>query len=90
MHKCVADGRKQPTIRTMLKPVMNLFHGERRGKKWKSLLDQELKNAASLSDLFDRTLPILPDDVLDQPPNEQLGDNPIAFATGQLPPPAEL
>lgn len=71
----------------MLKPVVNLFHGERRGRKWKAFLDQELKSATSLADLFEKTIEILPEDVLDRPPDSAPRTGTTVFELDPLPSP---
>lgn len=65
------DGYANPSVRTVLKPLLNLFHGERKGKRWKTTIDQYLlKNPSTrkLSEVMAATLPILDDEVLDAPP----------------------
>lgn len=95
------DGHKSPSMRVLIRPLLNMFHGERGSKKWKSAIDFELTRkddpACSVSELMARTLPLLADEVLDAPPAsvvpnfemftaEQTGDWPPAA----LPPPFGL
>jgi hypothetical protein len=66
------DGYANPSTRVLLKPLLNLFHGERKGKRWKTAVDQYLlKNpeTRSVSDVMHNTLPIIDDEVLDAPPS---------------------
>jgi hypothetical protein len=37
------DGSRDPNIRTIIKPLLNLFHGERGGKRWKNAVDIALR-----------------------------------------------
>ena len=85
MQKWAVDERRQPSLRTLVKPVLNLFHGEKHGRKWKAVIDQELKTATTLSELFDRSLIILPDEVLNSRPEDVAQRDIPAFTTGQLP-----
>jgi hypothetical protein len=64
------DGYHDPNIRVMVRPILNLFHGDRGGKKWKSAVDGALKagGLSSFTDLMDKTLPQIPDEILDAPP----------------------
>jgi len=63
------DGHMEPGVRTMIKPLLNLFHGEKGSKKWKNEVDGILKaNPATLREVLDRSLHCLPDEVLDAPP----------------------
>ncbi|WIA28060.1 hypothetical protein OEZ86_010645 [Tetradesmus obliquus] len=64
------DGYHDPNIRVLVRPILNLFHGDRGGKKWKNAVDGALKagGLASFSDLMAKTLGEIPDEVLDAPP----------------------
>eukprot|EP00210_Caulerpa_lentillifera_P001660 g1595.t1 len=87
LQKWRNDNRRLPSLRTQIKPVLNLFHGERRGRKWKALIDQELKTCGNLPQLLERTLPIIPDEILDQPPPAKEEQNGGVFTTEELPVP---
>lgn len=39
----VTDTYRDPCIRTLARPILNLFHGERGSKKWKQAVDKLLK-----------------------------------------------
>jgi hypothetical protein len=85
------DGHANPSVRTVLKPLLNLFHGERNGKRWKAAVDQYLLNHPStktLTEVMDGTLLILDDDVLDAPPASIETPFPLftAAQTGDWPP----
>lgn len=85
------DGYRNPSARTVLKPLLNLFHGEKKGKKWKAAVDQYLlqhPNSKTLSDVMHATLPILDDEVLDAPPSNITSPfEPFSAAqTGDWPP----
>jgi hypothetical protein len=64
------DGYHDPNIRVLVRPILNLFHGDRGGKKWKNAVDGALKagGLSSFSDLMDKTLGQIPDEILDAPP----------------------
>jgi hypothetical protein len=64
------DGYHDPNIRVLVRPILNLFHGDRGGKKWKNAVDGALKagGLSSFTDLMDKTLPQIPDEILDAPP----------------------
>ncbi|KAL6764649.1 dihydrouridine synthase-domain-containing protein [Haematococcus lacustris] len=62
-------GSKAAAVRMMMKPLLNLFHGEKGSKRWKAEVDTVLKgNPSSLAAVLDQTLQWLPDEVLDAPP----------------------
>ena len=46
------DGTPSPNVRTLVKPLLNLFHGERGCKRWKQAVDAELKSAVTVSGLL--------------------------------------
>ena len=54
------DGTPSPNVRTLVKPLLNLFHGERGCKRWKQAVDSELRTAVSVSELLEvsRQLPL--------------------------------
>jgi tRNA-dihydrouridine synthase A len=62
------DGHRMPSVRTLVKPLLGMFHGEPRGKKWRAAVDTSLKSAASVSELLDATLGVLLPETLDAPP----------------------
>jgi hypothetical protein len=62
------NGQKNPNVRTVFKPLLNMFHGERGSKRWKQAVDGKFKTATSVSELLKDTLECFPDDVLDAPP----------------------
>jgi hypothetical protein len=64
------DGYHDPNIRVLVRPILNLFHGDRGGKKWKNAVDGVLKagGLSSFTDLMDKTLGQIPDEILDAPP----------------------
>ena len=47
------DGTPSPNVRTLVKPLLNLFHGERGCKRWKQAVDSELRTATSVSGLLE-------------------------------------
>jgi tRNA-dihydrouridine synthase A len=48
------DGHKNPSVRTLMKPILNLFAAEPRNKNWKRLVDDVIKRADSVSELLDK------------------------------------
>lgn len=58
------DGFKSPNVRVLTKPILGMFTGEPRGKKWRAAVDGVLKTATSVTEVLDSTLHVLPDDVL--------------------------
>lgn len=65
------DGHHDPNARALLKPVLNLFYGERGSKRWKAAMDAALKAApkgAGVRQLLADTLWAVPPEVLDGPP----------------------
>ena len=46
------NGQKNPNVRTVFKPLLNMFHGERGSKRWKQVVDAKFKTATSVSGLI--------------------------------------
>ncbi|GIL92753.1 hypothetical protein Vretimale_11743 [Volvox reticuliferus] len=66
-----ADGHADPSIRTLMKPLLNLFHGEPGCKRWKNAVDELLRSSPnSFGEVLDRSLHHIPDNVLDAPPRQ--------------------
>lgn len=72
-----AGWRRRPTARALIKPLYNLFAGERGGKNWRRRLDEGLKdfkhsgskeNHLRVEDMILMSLRAIPEDVLDAPP----------------------
>ncbi|KXZ44463.1 hypothetical protein GPECTOR_67g303 [Gonium pectorale] len=64
-----ADGHADPSVRTLMRPLLNLFHGEPGCKRWKAAVDDVLKAGPhTFGEVLDRTLHLVPDHVLDAPP----------------------
>jgi hypothetical protein len=40
-----ADGHQDPNIRLLVKPLLNLFHGDKGGRRWKNAVDGALKDS---------------------------------------------
>lgn len=65
------DGYQTPSVRVLLKPLYNLFHGERGGRRWKAAMDETLRTEASmctLSELISRTIHHVDPEALDAAP----------------------
>ncbi|PNH12168.1 Ankyrin repeat domain-containing protein [Tetrabaena socialis] len=81
---CVkADGHADPSVRTLMRPLLNLFHGEAGSKRWKAEVDAVLK-AGKLASAMEheqqggkrhRSLPQAeaPGEPLLLPPKRQIG-----------------
>lgn len=67
------DGHKVPSVRTMVKPLLGMFAGEPRGKKWRAAVDAALKTAESVSEVMEKTLWVLKPETLDAPPKMVVG-----------------
>ncbi|PSC72239.1 tRNA-dihydrouridine synthase A [Micractinium conductrix] len=85
-----ADGFKSPNVRTLVKPLLGMFHGEPRAKKWRAAVDTALKTAESVSEVLEMTLPVLQPESLDAPPRP-LGELPqrLEHFALELPPTPE-
>ena len=67
------DGYRVPSVRHMMHPIQNLFHGCANNKTWRRLVDEELQKRAKLSEttvrsILDNTLSAISDEDLDSPP----------------------
>jgi hypothetical protein len=85
------DGYMSPNVRTLVKPLLNLFHGERNGKRWKAEIDRvllEKPGPASVQALMDHTLHVLEDCILDSSPEDVTLSEALFSAeqTGEWPP----
>lgn len=55
------NGQQNPNVRTVFKPLLNMFHGERGSKRWKQVVDAKFKTASSVLGLVKvhtNTLPL--------------------------------
>lgn len=80
-----SKGKSHPSLRVLIKPVLNLFHGEMGCKKFKQQIDTHLKTASTVTELFEKSVVGIPPEVLDAPPRESQETE--VFSTGGLPPP---
>lgn len=65
------DGYQTPSLRVLLKPLYNIFHGERGGRKWKAAMDESLRldsSITTLSELVKSTLHHVDPNALDAAP----------------------
>ncbi|MQM18189.1 hypothetical protein Taro_051174 [Colocasia esculenta] len=58
-------GPNKPTVRHVVKPLLNLFHSEPGNGLWKRKADAALHHCTSIKSFLDETLDALPDSVLD-------------------------
>ncbi|EFN54753.1 hypothetical protein CHLNCDRAFT_23819 [Chlorella variabilis] len=84
------DGHKSPNVRMLVKPLLGMFHGEPRAKKWRAAVDAALKTAETVGEVLDATLPVLKPESLDAPPRP-LGEPPqlLEHYAAELPPTPE-
>ena len=47
------NGQKNPNVRTVFKPLLNMFHGERGSKRWKQTVDAKFKTATTITGLLE-------------------------------------
>ncbi|XP_039121041.1 tRNA-dihydrouridine(20/20a) synthase-like [Dioscorea cayenensis subsp. rotundata] len=83
------DGRKKPNVRQLVKPLLNLFHGERGNGLWKRKADTALHHCTTMKSFLEETLSEIPDTVLDSVPerNTPESDGDFVDLDGLLPPP---
>ena len=67
------DGYRVPSVRHMMHPIQNLFHGCANNKLWRRLVDEELQKRAkrpetTVASILDATLVAISDEDLDAPP----------------------
>ncbi|XP_074308424.1 uncharacterized protein LOC141643252 isoform X1 [Silene latifolia] len=60
-------GNNRPNVRDLVKPILNIFHAEPRNGVWKRHVDAAFKHCKTVKEIFEETLPIIPDYVLDSP-----------------------
>ncbi|KAL2608707.1 hypothetical protein R1flu_027280 [Riccia fluitans] len=79
-------GPHRPNIRTMLKPLLNLFHAEPGASRWRRAVDETLRVRKTVQGVLEDTVRVLPDSVLDAPPPvpEMPGDS-LLLQTPRLP-----
>jgi tRNA-dihydrouridine synthase A len=73
------DGYRIPSVRHMMHPIQNLFHGCANNKAWRRLVEEDLQKRAKLPDttvrsVLDATLVAISDEDLDAPPMAAGGD----------------
>ncbi|CAM6090776.1 unnamed protein product [Calypogeia fissa] len=86
--RCGKYGPKRPNIRTLMKPLLHLFHAEQGASTWRRAVDEALsvKKLMTIKSILEETLKVIPDSVLDAapPPPENLPD-PFLYQMGPLP-----
>lgn len=53
--------------RAVVKPLLNLFHGERHGKLWRRVIDEYLRHGRSVGEIIDAAILVVPREVVDVP-----------------------
>lgn len=81
-------GNSHPSFRVLVKPILNIFHGEAGCKKFKQGIDRHVNRVSSITELLVTCMNEVPNEVLDAPPKEYQESE--SFATGGLPPPWPL
>ncbi|CAM8912751.1 unnamed protein product [Rhodiola kirilowii] len=61
-------GCNKPSLRDLAKPILCLFHSEPRCGLWKRHVDAAFSDCKTMKSLLEKTLPIMPDYVLDKAP----------------------
>eukprot|EP00250_Pteridium_aquilinum_P014040 c21740_g1_i1 orf=72-1394(+) len=76
-------GPGRPSLRHTIKPLLHLFHAEQSAGLWRRAVDEAFRECSSCSELLKRTLPVLPDHVLDAPPPPpgSIDENPFVVAS---------
>eukprot|EP00884_Botryococcus_braunii_P005869 jgi/Botrbrau1/15283/Bobra.97_1s0009.2 len=83
------DGAVQPGVRSIIIPILGMFHGQPGARRWRQAIDQELRTATSVSAVIQETMKCVPQHVLDAPPLSRPQDLP-QYSPGPLPDPAPL
>ncbi|GMH32913.1 hypothetical protein BSKO_00747 [Bryopsis sp. KO-2023] len=84
-----SKGKSHPSMRVLVKPALNMFHGQKGCKKFKQAVDKHLiAGVPTVTELFEKSMAEVPEEVLHAPPLEPEEMEP--FATGGLPPPVVL
>lgn len=55
------------SVRAVVKPLLNLFHGERNGKVWRRALDEGLRERLAVAPIVEAAVAVVPDEVMDEP-----------------------
>ncbi|CAI8611578.1 unnamed protein product [Vicia faba] len=79
----------KPTVRDVVKPLLNLFHSAPGNGQWKRNADAAFRNCTTITSFFEETLEAIPDSVLDSPVTEPSPSRTDLFANvdSLLPPP---
>lgn len=59
------------SVRTVIKPLLNLFHGERNGKLWRRSIDEGLRDNLSFEMIVGMAMQVVPSEVLDAAPGQK-------------------
>lgn len=60
----------RPTVRDIVKPLLNLFHSAPGNGQWKRNADAAFRNCTTIKSFFEETIDAIPDSVLDSPVSE--------------------
>ncbi|KAL4198387.1 hypothetical protein AMTRI_Chr03g45610 [Amborella trichopoda] len=73
-------GPNKPSIRQVIKPLLNIFHSEPGNGLWKRKADAAIRRCTTLNSFLEETLDAIPDHVLDAPPLNKKPSESDAFA----------
>ncbi|XP_057839060.1 uncharacterized protein LOC131049069 isoform X1 [Cryptomeria japonica] len=68
-------GINKPSIRNVVKPLLNLFHSEPGARVWKRKVDEALRHCQNVHSLLEESIEVIPDFVLDASPPIQIYDD---------------
>ncbi|CAD5182626.1 unnamed protein product [Musa acuminata subsp. burmannicoides] len=82
-------GPNKPSVRQMVKPLLNLFHSEPGNGLWKRKADTALRHCTTIKSFLEETLDAIPDNVLDSTflRNPSIGEGGFAGINSLPPPP---
>ncbi|XP_049936733.1 uncharacterized protein LOC116245931 [Nymphaea colorata] len=60
-------GPNRPSLRSVVKPLLNIFHSEPGNSLWKCKVDAAMRQCKTVKSLLEETLEAIPDSILDAP-----------------------
>eukprot|EP00899_Mesostigma_viride_P028268 jgi/Mesvir1/8626/Mv13048-RA.1 len=61
-------GQFRPTVRALAKPLLGLFHGKAGARMWKREMDKVLRDAETVTEVWERTRHVFSEETLEEPP----------------------
>ncbi|XP_010241244.1 PREDICTED: uncharacterized protein LOC104585905 isoform X2 [Nelumbo nucifera] len=85
-------GPNKPSVREVVKPLLNIFHSEPGNGLWKRKADTAFRHCTTIKAFLEETLDAIPDSVLDKTPDKisSIYEDVFADVHGLLPPPYKL